>query len=313
VQTVTQRFHAPTRGQSFLTTFDGWLGCQCGGGATEKLQVDGTARYISSYRELTEYVHRDFSFQSYMNAALIMLRTGGDRGDAVLASTNPYRRSASEFGDITFGNKNILTLLAEAALLGQKASYYHKWQVHRRARPEVVGGRIDVHLSGRKAYDLHPTLLQSEGLARTKAKWGSWLLPQAYPEGSPTHPSYPAAHAVNAGACATILKAFFDENYVIPDPVEATADGTALEAWRGEPLRLGGEIDKLAANIALARDAAGVHFRSDSIEGLKMGEVVALSLLAETSLTYSERFDGFVLHRFDGTRVRVSNGSVHAA
>jgi hypothetical protein len=312
LQTVGQRFVVPSRGQGFLTRFDAWLACQRGAKAPVALRSDGAPRYISSYRELVEYVHRDFSFQPFMNAALIVLRMGGDRGDAVLSPANPYRGSATQFGDITLGNKNLLTLLAEASLLGQKASYYQKWQVHRRARPEVFGARIDVHLGGRKLYDLHPAILESEGLARVKAEHGSWLLPQAYPEGCPTHPSYPAAHAVNAGACATVLKAFLDERYVIPDPVEATADGARLEAWRGAELTLGGEIDKLASNIAFARDAAGVHFRSDSIEGLKLGEEVALGLLAQTSLTYSERFDGFVLDRFDGTRVRISNGSVQS-
>ena len=96
----------------------------------------------------------------------------------------------------------------------------------------------------------------------------------------------------------------------MPDPVEVTADGAALEAWRGEPLTLGGEIDKLAANIALARNAAGAHFRSDSIEGLKLGEAVAIGLLADTCRTYSESFDGFVLTRFDGGRIRISDKSV---
>jgi len=37
----------------------------------------------------------------------------------------------------------------------------------------------------------------------------------------PTNPCYPAAHAVNARACATVLKAFVDESYTIPQPVEA--------------------------------------------------------------------------------------------
>ena len=96
-------------------------------------------------------------------------------------------------------------------------------------------------------------------------------------------------------------------------PLEASADGVNLEPWRGEPLSLGNEIDKLASNIALARDAAGVHFRSDSISGLKLGEAVAIGLLADYSRTYSERFDGFTLTRFDGDTVRISGGSAQSA
>ena len=312
LQTVEQRYRVPQPGQDFLTTFDEWLDCQRGGRARAPTRFDPAPRYIASYRALAEYVHRDFSFQPFMNAALTILQMGGDRGDAVLSPTNPYRGSPTQFGDISFGNKNLLSLLAQASLLGQKTSYYQKWQVHRRGRPEAFGARIDVHLSGRKSYDLDPAILKSDGLERTKARFGSWLLPQAYPEGCPTHPSYPAAHAVNAGACATVLKAFFDERHVIADPVEASADGVRLQPWRGEELTLGAEIDKLAANIALARDAAGVHFRSDSIRGLKLGEEVAIGLLADTSRTYNEKFDGFVLSRFDGSRIRISDGAVQS-
>src|SRR6516164_1735626 len=245
-----------------------------------------------------------------MDAALIILRMGGERGDDLLSPTNPYRGSHTQFGDITLGNKNLLSLLAQASLLAQKASYYQKWQIHRRARPEAFGGRVELHQNGRKPYDIHPAVFRSEALARIKAETGSYLLPMAYPEGSPTHPSYPAAHAVNAGACATILKAFVNESYEIQRPVEASADGIQLEPWRGEALTLGGEIDKLACNIALARDAAGVHFRSDSISGLRVGEAAAIGLLTDYSRTYNERFEGFVLTRFDGGRVRVSNGCV---
>ena len=202
-----------------------------------------------------------------MNTALIILRMGGDHGDAVLSPTNPYRGSHTQFGDITFGNRNLLTLLAVAALLGQKVSFYQKWQIHRRARPETIGARIDVHLGGRKSYDLHPTILDAEGPKRVKALHHNWLLPQAYSEGCPTHPSYPAAHAVNAGACATVLKAFFDEDYVLLNPIEASADGARLEPWRGETLTLGGEINKLASNIALGRDAAGVRTSARTVSG----------------------------------------------
>ena len=300
LKAVDQRFRVPAPGQAFLTTFEEWLACQRGARPESDLRFDPEPRYIANYRALTEYVHRDFSFQPFMGAALIILRMGGDRGDDVLSPTNPYRGSRSQFGDITFGNKNLLSMLAQASLLAQKTSYYQKWQVHRRARPETFGGRVDVHQTGRKSYDIHAAVLRSEGLARTKLETGSYLLPMGYPEGSPTHPSYPAAHAVNAGACATVLKAFVNESNEISQAVEASADGRRLEPWHGKALTLGGEIDKLASNIALARDAAGVHFRSDSVEGLKLGEAVAIGLLADYSRTYSERFDGFVLTRFDG-------------
>jgi hypothetical protein len=260
LKTVDQRYRVPTRGQDFLTDYQTWLACQRGVRAATTARFEAEPRYIATYRDLAEYVHRDFSFQAFMNAALIALRMGGERGDDVLSPSNPYRGSRTQFGDITFGNKNLLSMLAQASLLAQKVAYYQKWQIHRRARPECMGGRIDVHLTGRKSYDIHPAVLRSDALARTKAANGSFLLPSAYPEGCPTHPSYPAAHAVNAGACATVLKVFLDESYEITKPVQASADGAQLEPWSGETLRLGGEIDKLASNIALARDAAGVHF-----------------------------------------------------
>jgi hypothetical protein len=246
LKTVDQRFRLPSAGQSFLTAFEIWLACQRGARQGADLHFDPEPRYIATYRGLTEYVHRDFSFQSFMDAALLVFHLGAEHGADVWSPTNPYRGSRSQFGDITFGNKNLLSLLAQASLLAQKTAYYQKWQIHRRARPECLGGRIEVHLTGRKSYDIHPAVLESEALARVKAANGSHLLPMAYPEGCPTHPSYPAAHGVNAGACATVLKAFVNEACAFPGAVEASPDGTRLDLWRGETLTLGGEIDKEA-------------------------------------------------------------------
>ena len=306
IKTFDQRYRFPSRNQTFLTQFDEWLACQRGAEAARKLKFDSEPRYICSNRELAEYVHQDFSFQTYLNAALIMLRLGRE----ALSPTNPYLGSRTQFGDITFGNKNILSLIAQAALLGQKSAYYHKWLVHRRVRPECFAGRIEVHVSGRKPYDLHPEVLNCDAVARVKAAHGGCLLPVAFAEGCPTHPSYPSAHATNAGACATILKAFFNEDYPMPNPVEAASDGSGLLSWKGEPLTLANEINKLANNIALGRDAAGVHYRSDSVNGLYVGEEQALGLLGDYSRTYNERFDGFVLSTFRGEKVRVVDGEL---
>ena len=306
IKTVEQRYTVPTRRQCFLTEYGEWLACQRGARPRSKLAFDATPRFICSARELSEYVHRDFSFQTYMNAALIML----DLGKTALSPTNPYRWSRTQFGDITLGGKDVLSLVAQAALLGQKGAYFHKWQVHRRLRPECLAGRIDSKVTGRRQYDIYTDILRCEGLARTQSRHGSRLLPVAFPEGCPTHPSYPSAHACNAGACTTILKAFFDPDYVLAHPVESTADGAALEPWPGTDLTLGNEIDKLASNIALGRDAAGVHYRSDSIRGLFVGEQQALWLLRDYSRTYNEQFDGFVVRKFNGDKVKIMNGEL---
>ena len=44
------------------------------------------------------------------------------------------------------------------------------------------------------------------------SQYGSYLLPQAFPEGSPTHPCYPTGHGTAGGACITALKFFYDGN-----------------------------------------------------------------------------------------------------
>lgn len=81
----------------------------------------------------------------------------------------------------------------------------------------------------------------------------------AYPEGCPLHPAYPTGHAAIAGACVTVLKAFFQAAFVIPNPVEESLDGLLLLPYRGPDLAVGGELNKLASNIAVGRDTAGVH------------------------------------------------------
>jgi len=68
---------------------------------------------------------------------------------------------------------------------------------------------------------------------------------------------------------------------------------------------VGGELDKLAENVAYARNFAGVHFRSDAAEGLRLGETVAIQYLREMKLTAREFFAGFHLRKFDGTQITV--------
>lgn len=98
-----------------------------------------------------------------------------------------------------------------------------------------------------------------------------------------------------------MLKAFFKESFVIPNPVAAGSDGLSLLPYSGQLLTVGGELNKLAANIALGRDTAGVHWRSDGSEGLKLVEAVAIGILEYYRNTYNEDFCGFSFTKFDGT------------
>jgi hypothetical protein len=80
--------------------------------------------------------------------------------------------------------------------------------------------------------------------------------------------------------------------------------GTSARGRRGSgssQSRHPGELNKLAANVALGRDTAGVHWRSDGIEGLNLGEAVAVGVLEDLRATYTEEFGGFSLTKFDGT------------
>jgi hypothetical protein len=160
------------------------------------------------------------------------------------------------------------------------------------------------------APDLHRAILNSDAVARVKAAHGSWLLPQAYPEGCPTPSLLPGGARRQRRRLRHGAQGLLQPEPCDRGPARRQFDGARLEAWRGDELALGGEIDKLASNIAVARDAAFVHFRSDSIEGLKLGEEVEIALVAETSRTCYEAFDGFVLSRFDGSKVRISNGDI---
>ena len=70
-------------------------------------------------------------------------------------------------------------------------------------------------------------------------------------------------------------------------------------------LTIGGELNKLASNVATGRNIAGVHWRSDARESLRLGEAVAISVLKDQRLMYNEDFAGFTLTKFDGTTVTV--------
>jgi len=297
--TVAQRVRVTAPSADYLTEYADWLAAQNGAGGGPMSFLPGT-RYIVCARDLAEYVHRDFSFQAFLNAALIL-------ASAPVARSNPYRRPELRNQEpfTTFGQPHVLDVMSHAANLALRAAWCQKWIVHRRLRPEAMGGLVHHTRTGRARYPIHASLLASPILELVIARRGTYLLSTAYPEGSPTHPSYPAGHASVAGACVTILKAFYDEQAPIPNPVVPDASGQALVPYRGVTLTIGGELDKLASNIAFGRNAAGIHFRSDASAGFAIGEAVALGMLRELKDCVTEPFDGFSLTAFSGRVVRI--------
>jgi membrane-associated phospholipid phosphatase len=311
-QFVEQRMRCLRPGLDYMSDFSEWLAAQNGIEPRRANEFEAQRRYIQTGRDLAQWVHVDVLYQAYFNAALILsappdagdTATGGGIG-AALNPGNPYHASTTQTGFATFGLPQMMALVAEVSTRALKAVWFQKWQVHRRLRPEAYGGLV--HLTRTEVADYpiaKDVLFSSQALGETYRRHGAYLLPQAYPEGSPLHPSYGAGHATVAGACVTVLKAFFDESFVIPNPVVPSLDGQSLVAYRGsdeDSLTVGGELNKLAANISLGRNFAGIHWRSDYTESVKLGEAVAISVLEDHRLTYSEPFDGFRFTKFDGT------------
>lgn len=298
--TLPQLYRTAVAGDDYWTSYADWLKGQRGG-ASGSNKFDSTPRYIRNGRDLALYLLVDWSGQANVMAALIL----NSFGTTALSPWNPYLNSVTQVGQITLGPAGLIDLVNRMPNPANRACWYQKWLVHRRVRPEAFGGRIHNLVTGAAKYPIHSDVLNSAALKAVFSAKGSYLLPQAYPTGSPLHPSYPAAHVVTAGAGITVLKALFNESFVIPSPVTPSDDGLSLVPYTGPALTVGGELNKLASNIAMGRDFGGVHYRSDGIEGIKQGEAIAISILRDTATLYNEVFPGFSFTKYDGTPVTI--------
>ena len=292
-------------------------------------------RRIATMRDLARFVNRDALHQAYFNAALLLGGWG-----AKLDPGNPYStiyKRQTGFG--TLGGPNLLALVSEVASRALKVVWRQKWS-HRRLRPEAYAGLMHVQQAGTRAYGLPSWLFNPPlNIQPTMASAG-YFLPLAFTAGSPAHPAYGAGHATVAGACVTILKAWFDETQTMvsvmagasgsADPSPYYPVNTAVDIW--EPgqktdgpltpyagadravMTVGGELNKLAGNIALGRSMGGVHWRSDNTRSLRLGEQVATVMLKRILPTYAERPLSLSYFNFDGNEVTVgSDGKVSVA
>ncbi|MEM6389104.1 MAG: bromoperoxidase [Pseudomonadota bacterium] len=350
-QVIDQRVPVAEVGDDYMRDWADWLRVQNGEdvrgpGDPGQNFVPGATRFIQTPRDLATYVHFDALYQAYLNACLILLAMGTptDPGFAHLsgarnsfASNSRLGASSNAGGFALYGGPHILSMVTEVATRALKAARYQKFNLHLRLRPEALAAR----LSAPRDLDGHfPALGGRFGAMRAaiqptvdaiNAANGNddALLPMAFAEGSPMHPAYAAGHATVAGACVTVLKAYFDTGTVFVSNEDADSAATsfryaedgdvpiAFEAFQNganlrqvpnapaHPLTLEGELNKLAANISIGRNMAGVHYFSDYYDSLRMGEAIAIGMLEEQALCYPT--DPFVMsvNTFDGETVHI--------
>jgi hypothetical protein len=292
----------------FMADFGTWLAVQNGVSTGLANTPDPQPRYLHDGRGLAAWTHVDVLYQAYFVALLVLGSI-----NAPFNPGNPYIGSKTENGFGTLGAPDFATTLAEVATRALKAVWFQKWQVHLRARPEAAGGIVHLIKTGQGAQTdgkLSNVILNSQGLQQSFNKYGTGLLSQAFPEGSPAHPSYPTGHGTGAGACITVLKFVFDGSFVIPNPVIASDDGLSLNPYIGSDagqLTVNGELNKLGHNVSFGHGVhAGIHWRTDTDISLLLGEAVALSVLRDRAQTYNEKF-AVHLTKFDGTTATISN------
>ncbi|MEM9137639.1 MAG: vanadium-dependent haloperoxidase [Cyanobacteria bacterium P01_F01_bin.42] len=318
--TIDQRVRFARSHEDFMTTWEAWLDVQDGADVRgrENYVPEPQTRFITTPRDLATYVHYDALYEAYLNACLILLSMGAPFDPGIPFRGADFRDKQQGFAQ--FGGPHILSLVTEVATRALKAVRFQKFNVHRRLRPEAIGGLLYQWDKSKLAeVQVVETMLDafngSSGLTpRIRAQSNDGLLlPMAFPEGSPMHPSYGAGHATVAGACVTILKAFFDTGWELPlgeedgKPVayHANHNGSALDSVKlDQALTVEGELNKLAANISIGRNWAGVHYYSDYIESLRLGEQVAIGILEEQKLTYGENFS-MTIPLFDGGAIRI--------
>jgi hypothetical protein len=319
-QPISQMYKVFSPAQNFMTSVAEYMNVENGFPPSGSLQFDSTLRHIRNGSDLASYTHVDVLHESYFLAFLVLLGL-----KAPLNPGNPYIGSRTEHGFGTLDGADCAATLPEMATRALKAAWFHKWIVNLRQRPEDYGALVHAKLTNRSplpqaAAHLHADVLNSQAVAKTFSQFGTYLLPQAFPEGAPTHPCYPTGHGTVAGACITALKFFFDGSKKIQpllqaagtDVMQPSEDGLSLVPYTGTDaasLTINGELSKLAHNISFGHGIhAGIHFRSSSRASILLGEQVGISLLSDRTPGYNEPFT-ISITKFDGTTQSFVNSS----
>ena len=350
-QSISQMKRCPKAGLDYLTELNGWKAANNGDCDPTGTDIIEGERHLTTLRDAGQLVHLNSQYRSILSAMMLLLEQS-----AQLSSQMPYKgdRITTSQALGSLGSPDIATHVGLASLYGLKHAWFQKWCVHRRLRPEAYAHRLELFRSGElsegiassEGFPFEQTLFtrcfgagaeiwrrttvldrifehnkQQNQTQRRENREGSWLLPMAFPEGSPTHPAYPGGHAVSIAAAVTIAKAFFADTD-FPNPKAPSEDGQRLNDYSGQSLTIHGELNKLIANVTLFRDGAGVNWRTDGaapdmeartgchaleldIGGNLLGENVAISVLRDLKSTYQEVVGGFEFIGLSGNKIQI--------
>lgn len=260
-------------------------------------------------RDMAGVVHTDELYQHPFWAACEMLGAGFPVNPG-----NPYSatKTPNEVGFAAWGGPMFTGLLGHVALQAAQAVWYQKYYVHRPLRPEEYSGRVQNLLTGKNTYPLQADVLNSAAVQQVFSKFGTYYLPMAYPEGCPTHPSYGSGHTTVAAACITMLKALFNGATSFTSmgitPMYSP-DGVTLQPYTGsdvDQITVETELNKMASNVGIARNIAGVHWRSDYLQSLYLGEAVTIAFLQDMVHVFNEVGGTFQFNKFDGTPITIT-------
>lgn len=282
--------------KNYLGDFDEFLSVYNGNKPPTPAEYDEQERIPATPRDLCSVVYKDFPSQYFMYAAHVLFGFGKQ----VLNRNNPYKTCKSQSAFVSFGMAHCFDLLNRVACRALQIAWYYKWNVFRRARPEEYFGLWHV---GEPPPSVDRGVLIAS-LQKLRQTTGGYLLPQAYPEGAPLHPAYPAGHAVVSGACGTVLKCLFDEDAPWPTDLLHSEDGRDRTVYRGSST-VGEEIDKLMWNISFGRTFAGIHWRSDCESGISLGEQIAVDVMNECKMFQAEEKAQFSVMSFDRQELQV--------
>lgn len=328
-QPLSQMFHrilsVSEGGADYLTDPTEYLSVESGFPASFSLSHDPVQRFLRMGRDMSSFTHVDALHQAYLVAVLVLAGIG-----TPINPGNPYIGSLSQHGFGTLGSSSsqagpvdAVGTIPEMATRALKAAWFHKWIVNLRQRPEEVGALLQARLTNQHpmpqaAATLHHDLLNSAVLPIIHAQYHSYLLPQVFPEGAPTHPCYPTGHGTVGGACIAAVKFFFDCSQKIrplllaagSDVMVPSEDGLSLVPYTGadrDSLTINGELAKLGWNVTIGHGIhSGIHFRSSSFWSLMLGEQLGISVLQDRANSYFEPFT-IKITKFDGTTATISN------